>query len=354
MDMAAPSARAPATTKASAIPRAELAPGLEISRLLQGCWQLSGGHAGDRATDRTSGQAAIDDFSAFVAAGITTFDTADIYGPSESLIGLYLNPPHKEGEPEPVLTKFCCFGDSMNQAKELRFVEQSIDASRQRLGVESLDLVQFYWHNYGNKNYVAAAQHLAALQKKGKVKHVGATNFDVPRLQEFVDAGVTIANNQVQYSLLDRRPENGMADFCAQHNIKLLPYGVLAGGFLSDKYLGVSPKQVKIDTYSKSKYSSVIGQAGGWDWYQSLLRELSEVAKRHGVTIADVACRWVLDKPQVAGIIVGARNASHVADHEKIFSFELDAADQERISKVLAEGKQSTSDCYSWERGGKW
>lgn len=50
-------------------------------------------------------------------------------------------------------------------------------------------------------------------------------------------------HSQVQYSLLDRRPENGMADFCAQHNIKLLPYGVLAGGFLSDKYLGVSPKQ---------------------------------------------------------------------------------------------------------------
>lgn len=48
---------------------------------------------------------------------------------------------------------------------------------------------------------------------------------------------------QVQYSLLDRRPENGMAEFCAREGIKLLPYGVLAGGFLTDKYLGVSPKQ---------------------------------------------------------------------------------------------------------------
>lgn len=343
-----------AAPKSSAIPRAELAPGLMISRVVKGCWQLSGGHVGEKATDRTSGQAAVDDFQLFVGAGITTFDTADIYGASESLIGRYLASHPAEKPNVEVLTKFCCFGDAMNQAKEARFVEQGIDGSRQRLGMESLDLVQFYWHDYRNKNYVAAAQNLAALQKKGKIKHVGATNFDVQRLQEFVDGGVTIANNQVQYSLLDRRAENGMAEFCAKNNVKLLPYGVLAGGFLSEKYLGLPSSKIQVNTYSKSKYTSVIGQAGGWEWFQTLLQALSEISQKHGVSIADVAGRWVLDRPQVAGIIVGARNASHVNDHENMFSFALDAADQERINTVLATSTASTTDCYTWERGGKW
>ncbi|PSC75888.1 aldo keto reductase isoform B [Micractinium conductrix] len=356
METGEPAAAAPGPArKPSAIPRAELAPALGISRVVKGCWQLSGGHTGDRASDRTSGQAAVDDFQPFVDAGITTFDTADIYGPSESLIGRYLASHQAEKANVQVLTKFCCFGDSMRQAKDPRHVEQCIDASRQRLGLESLDLVQFYWHDYSNKNYVAAAQNLAALQKKGKIKHVGATNFDVPRLQEFVDAGVTIANNQVQYSLLDRRPEVGpMAAFCEKNDVKLLPYGVLAGGLLTDKYLGAKPSDIKIDTYSKSKYASVIGQAGGWEWFQSLLQALSGVAQKHGVTIADVASRWVLDRPQVAGVIIGARNAAHVADHEKIFSFQLDQADLDSITKVLEQGAKPTGDCYTWERGGKW
>ena len=73
-------AGAPLPAVAGAVPRAELAPGLQISRIVKGCWQLSGGHGGERSSDRTSGQAAVDDFSAFVKAGITTFDTADICG----------------------------------------------------------------------------------------------------------------------------------------------------------------------------------------------------------------------------------------------------------------------------------
>ena len=108
--------------------------------------------------------------------------------------------------------------------------------------MDRLDLCQFYWHDYGNKNYVAAAQHLAALQADGKILAVGATNFDVARMREMRDAGVAFANHQVQYSLLDRRPENGMVAYCLENGIGLTPYGAIAGGFLSDRYLGVGPE----------------------------------------------------------------------------------------------------------------
>jgi aryl-alcohol dehydrogenase-like predicted oxidoreductase len=77
---------------------------------------------------------------------------------------------------------------------------------------------------------------------------------------------------KVQYSLLDRRPANVMASFCEANGMSILPYGVVAGGFLSDRYLNLSARDVSVDTYSKGKYASVLGQAGGWSWLQQLLQ----------------------------------------------------------------------------------
>lgn len=111
---------------------------------------------------------------------------------------------------------------------------------------------------------------------------------------------------------------------------------------------------MEISTYSLSKYASVINKRGGWTWLQDLLTALQQVGQKHGVTIADVASKWVLDRPQVPAIIVGARNARHVADHQKLFTFDLDAEDYAKINEVLDRGVKPASDCYTWERGGAW
>mmetsp|Transcript_13859 Transcript_13859/g.34859 ORF Transcript_13859/g.34859 Transcript_13859/m.34859 type:complete len:408 (+) Transcript_13859:190-1413(+) len=331
-----------------AIARADVCPGLNISRVVKGCWQLSGGHRGDKGSDRTQGKSAVEDFDAFVSAGVTTFDTADIYGPSEELIGKYLDQRPEGAEGLQVFTKFCCFGSDMGAIAE-KMVDKRIKASRMRLRQQELDLVQLYWHDYNKKNYVDAMRCLYANEN---VKNVGVTNFDVPRIAEMVDAGVPPVLNQVQYSILDRRPENAMTDFCAKNNIKLLPYGVVAGGFLSDKYLGLAASEVKFDTYSKQKYASVISQLGGWNWFQELLRTLHDIAESKNTTLANVASKWVLDKPQVAGILIGARNASHVSDMAHVNEITLGASDLEAINAVLDKGKQAKGDCYDWERGG--
>ncbi|CAL8466033.1 g5569 [Coccomyxa elongata] len=346
-------ARASLAADMPQVPRTELAEGLQISQVIKGCWQLSGGHGGERESDRTSGKAAVEDFKPFVQAGITTFDTADIYGPSESVIGEYLRESGEKKNVQ-VLTKFCCFGRDMQSADSANFVKRGVENSLRSLGVDALDLVQFYWHDYGVGKYVGAAQRLAELQEAALIRHVGVTNFDVPRLAEIVDAGVRIVSNQVQYSLLDRRPENFMVPYCSEQGIKLLPYGTVAGGFLSERYLGLPASKVRVDTYSKSKYASVISQSGGWDWFQALLRELDGVARKHDVDIATVASRWVLDQPQVAGVIVGARNSRHVAQHRKLFTFALDDEDRGRIDAVLERARRPQSDCYTWERGGSW
>eukprot|EP00898_Chlorokybus_atmophyticus_P004752 jgi/Chlat1/5278/Chrsp35S05238 len=321
--------------------------GLLPSAIVKGCWQLSGGHRGERDTDRTAGREAVQDFEKFVEAGITTFDTADIYGPSESLIGRYLSTLRKKSGVA-VFTKMCLFGQDQADPT-FEFVRRKVEGSRERMGVERIDMVQFYWQDYSIPNYVTAAKHLSTLQAQGRIRAIGVTNFDVPRMREMMDAGV-------QYSLLDRRPENGMVDFCRENNVKLLPYGVVAGGFLSDKYLGKTFAEARkdINTYSKQKYASVINQVGGWDWFQDLLGVLRSVADRHNASVSNVATRWVLQRPSgvVAAAIVGARNAAHVDDHRRAFAFELSKEDLARIDEVLEKGKRSRGDCYTWERGG--
>ncbi|GLC40730.1 hypothetical protein PLESTM_001106100 [Pleodorina starrii] len=353
--VAAAAVGAAAPLALGAVERIDLAPGLNISRVVKGCWQLSGGHRGDRESDRTSGQAAVEDFAKFAAAGITTFDAADHYGPAEALIGRYLaSSPDRRPPNTQVLTKYCVFSRRDMAGINKDAVRQAVNLSRSRLGVDSVDLMQYYWGDYDINRYVDGALYLSELVSEGLVRHVGVTNFDVPRMEAMTRAGVTIASNQLQYSLLDRRPENGMTQFCAANGIALLPYGVLAGGFLSDKYLGVPVNKVNVDTSSKGKYARVIMAVGGWDWFQSLLQVLAGVARKYDTTVSNVAARWVMDRPGVAAVILGARNADHVQDHVRLFSFRLDEQDLGAIEEVLARGRRPQSDCYSWERGGEW
>ena len=349
---AAPPAEAP-PGPGGLLGRAELASGLEVSRVVKGCWQLSGGHRGDAATDRTQGRKAVEDFRAFEMAGVTAFDTADIYGPSEQLVGQYLQDRGgaQAGHGVQVLTKLCVFDPlEMRRAGSADFVRDRLKASTRKLGTRP-DLVQFYWHRYEIDNYTDCALRMAEAREAGLFGHVGLTNFDTERVRAFVDAGVKPEVHQVQYSLLDRRVENGMSEYCQSQGISLLPYGVVAGGFLSEKYLGVDPQDVRQDTYSKDKYASIIRQSGGWSWFQSLLAQLNVVAQKHETSIANIATAWVLDRPGVPAVLVGARNANHVDDLAKLGNLRLDEKDRDLIDGVLAEGRRPSSDFYTWERG---
>jgi aryl-alcohol dehydrogenase-like predicted oxidoreductase len=109
-----------------------------------------------------------------------------------------------------------------------------------------------------------------------------------------------------------------------------------------------------MNTSSLRKYASVVGNVGGYSWYQSLLKCLRAVADKHNTSIANVASKWVLESPVVPAVILGARNATHIPDHLALFDFSLDDADRDSIARVLAGGEQPTQDAYTWERGGKW
>jgi uncharacterized repeat protein (TIGR04076 family) len=328
---------------AASVPRATLAPGYDISRLIKGGWHLSGDHG---AIDR--GQA-LKDMATFVEAGITTFDCADIYTGVEDMIGDFRLAYPELARSVRVHTKFVPDLATLAQV-DRQLIASSIERSLRRLKQESLDLVQFHWWNFDVPGYVEAALELTRLQQAGKIQHIGVTNFDVARLGELLAAGVEVLSHQVQYSVLDHRPEHGMVQLCREHGISLLCYGTVAGGFLSERWLGKPEPTETFSNRSLVKYKLIIDDFGGWALFQELLQALATVGQRHGCDIATVASAVVLTRPQVAAAIVGATSTAHLPANQRVAALRLDAPDLALIEAVTARRSGPEGDVYGLER----
>lgn len=326
--------------------RFDLANGLPICRILNGMWQVSGAHG------LIDADAAIASMFHYVDAGFITWDLADHYGPAEDFVGEFRRRLASErGEealwPIRAFTKWVPRPGPMTR----QVVESNIDISRRRMSMHRLDLLQFHWWDYNDSSYLDALTHLSALRDEGKLRELALTNFDTQRLQEITGHGVRIVSNQVQYSLIDRRPEVAMSPFCQATEISLLTYGTLCGGLLSDRFLGhPEPPSAMLNTASLRKYKQMIDVWGGWELFQQLLAALRVIADKHAVTIANVAVRYILDRPAVAGVIVGARLglAEHIDENARIFSTQLDAEDLDVIERVLGQSRdlhQLIGDC---------
>jgi aryl-alcohol dehydrogenase-like predicted oxidoreductase len=329
------------------VPTQALAPGYVIPRLIKGGWQLAGGHG---AVDRT---AAIDDMIAFADAGITAFDCADIYTGVEELIGDFLRAwraRHGANAPAIRVHTKCVPDRDLLPTLTFSHIEALIDRSLRRLGVETLDLVQFHWWDYAAPRWLEAAGHLATLQRAGKIRHIGLTNFDTAHVRAIVEAGVPIVSHQVQVSLLDRRALRDMAAYCHDRRIGLLAYGALAGGFLHERWLGAPAPPEPLENRSLVKYRLIIDEFGGWDAFQRLLDRLAAIAAAHRSTIGAVAVRAVLDEPGVAAVIVGARNAAHLP--ATLAALDLSLHDDERraIGALLDAAPGPAGDVYTLER----
>ena len=306
---------------------------LRIHRLLNGMWQVSGAHG---PIDRRK---AIQTMLAYHDAGFTTWDLADHYGPAEDFIGEFRR-QLKAARGAGALADVQAFTKWVPQPMRMtpRVLEEAIGVSLRRMDTESLDLLQFHWWDYENEQYLAALEILAQMQQLGKIKHLALTNFDTLHVQQIIEHGITIVSNQVQYSLIDRRPEVRMVNLCQERQVWLLTYGTLCGGFLSDRYLGQpEPGRLMLETASLKKYKQMIDAWGGWGLFQDLLKTLKEIADKHAVSIANVATRYILDKPKVAGVIVGVRLglSDHREDNARVSSLQLDGQDVERIETIL-------------------
>jgi aryl-alcohol dehydrogenase-like predicted oxidoreductase len=325
------------------IPSIELAPGYSISRLIKGGWHLAGGHGAiDAAT-------ACRDMAEFVDAGVTAFDCADIYTGVEELIGRFRREYPAQARRVRVHTKFVPDLDLLATV-DRAYVESIIDRSLARLGVPCLDLVQFHWWDYGVPRYVEIALELDRLRRAGKIERIGVTNFGTAQLREILDAGVPVLAHQLQYSLLDDRPAHDMSGLCAARGVGLLCYGTVAGGFLSDRWLGKPAPSEPLANRSLTKYRLIIEEFGGWPLFQELLSALRGVADRHGSDIATVATRAMLDTKVVAAAIVGATSTAHLQAHAAIGDLMLVDADRAAIAAVTSRRRGPPGDVYTLER----
>ncbi|WP_159948739.1 aldo/keto reductase [Rhizobium sp. 18065] len=319
--------------------RTSLAPGLSISRLVCGLWQVADIEKHGATIDPEQGADAL---QAYSKAGFDTFDMADHYGSAEIITG-HLLKRYPAGSGRPVaFTKWCPEPGSMTRDVVRRGVEERLA----RLGVDTVDLLQFHWWTFEHPAWLDALHEMQAMKEEGLIGALGLTNFDAAHLNLALADGIEIASNQVSFSLIDRRAAGDLTSLCLKTGVKLLAYGTLCGGFLSEKWLG-QPEPATIPDWSRSKYKRFIDTAGGWAVYQGILNAASEIARKHGVSVSNVASRWVLDHPAVAATIIGARlgENQHRDDNLKVFTFALDEDDRTRLDNAFAASSHIPGDC---------
>ena len=319
--------------------RVALAPDYRVPPVIIGGWQFAAGHSGT-AVERDQ---LFRRWERLVEQGLDTFDCADIYTGVEALIGDFMR---ATGRRVQVHTKFVPDRSAL-AGIDKPYVERIVDRSLARLGVERLDLVQFHWWDYGVPGMAETAGWLDELRRAGKIRLVGVTNMDTERLRALLDAGIPVVSNQVQYSVLDRRPAARMAALCQERGVSLLCYGTVAGGFLAEAWRG-APDPVAPENRSQVKYQLIIEECGGWPAFQRLLDGLAGVAARRHVDLSAVATRWALDQPAVAAAIVGIRSERSVESALRVLELELDQHDRESLAAVLPQ--TPPGDVYDLER----
>lgn len=321
------------------IPRITLAPGLEIPRLVTGLWQIADMERDGRTIDLDAAAKAM---TPYIDAGFTAFDMADHYGSAEIIAGK----ARALGDPSRVqlFTKWVPKPGPVGAGD----VREAIERSLSRLQMPAIDLLQFHAWNYADPSWLDALFHLQDLKREGLIRHLGLTNVDAAHLRLVLASGIEVVSNQVSASLVDRRAAGRLAAVCAEFGVSLLAYGTVCGGWLSERWLGRDePDWARTGTWSQMKYARFIREAGGWSALQRVLRAAKDVAERRGVSLTNVATRYILDQPGVGAVIVGARlgERAHLDDNARVFDLALSADDRAHLEAAIATLAPMPGDC---------
>jgi aryl-alcohol dehydrogenase-like predicted oxidoreductase len=297
-----------------------LAPGITIARVIRGGWQLH------EAADHVDRAAAIADLHRFADAGMATFETADTYRGVDAILAAFLAERRASGKGDVRVHTRLTLDDAPTRPQ----VRGKLAWLRARLGAP-LDLVQLASWRHGAADLRSAWSWLVEAAP-GTARHLGLMNLDADHVETITHGLVAPLTLQAQISLIDRRAERTLLPYCREHDIALLAYGTLAGGFLSRKWLGwPDPGLVpSAATPFQREYRLIIEAGGGWAAYQRLLATLAAIGERHGVDAGTVATRWALDQPGIAAVLVGASTAARIADLERLATLRL--GDDERAA----------------------
>jgi aryl-alcohol dehydrogenase-like predicted oxidoreductase len=259
------------------IERRDLAPGLSISRVVTGLWQIADMERDGRTLDlQRTAQA----MGAYVDAGFTTFDMADHYGSAEEVAGQFTlqragNPAGAAGQGFQLFTKWVPHPGPVVRESVRAAVRRSLD----RLKATRLDLLQLHAWRFSDPSWLDCLTFLQELQEEGLIAHLGLANFDTAHLRVALSSGFRVVSNQVSFSLLDQRARNRMTALCQERGVHLLAYGTLAGGLLTERWLNQpAPSEPELATWSLMKYARFVKAAGGWEGLQRVLRATHAIA----------------------------------------------------------------------------
>ena len=310
----------------------KLSSSLSTTRLIIGLWQIADMERRDQQLDLTK---TATHMNAYIEAGFTTFDMADHYGSSEIIAGICKN-NHPENKSIRLLTKWVPKPGPIDKKK----VREAIETALQRMQQKSIDLIQFHAWLYADPSWLDALFYLKELKEEGLIENIGVTNFDGYHLRIALASGIPIVSNQISHSIIDRRALGAMKEVCDYYKVHLFAYGTLLGGFLSDRWLGVKEPQMEgLNTWSQMKYIRFIKASGGWKLFQELLQTLNKVAQKHKTSIANISSRFVLENPNVAAVIIGARlgENSHIEAHTDLLNLSFEEEDIKTLEKVISK-----------------
>lgn len=281
---------------------------------------------------RLDAAATADVVHAALDAGVTLFDTADVYGGtrSEEFLGRALGVRRRDVV---VATKFGAKVDDARQGARPEYVRRAAEDSLRRLGTDVIDLYQLHRPDPSTP----IADTLGALNdlvRAGKVREIGCSNFSVAHIREAaaVPDVAHFASVQNEYSLFHREPDqDGVLAECERDGLGFLPYFPLASGLLSGKYRRGAPPPP--DTRLGS---------GGWgsdrlsDESLARVDRLTAVAEERGHTVLELAVAWLLARPAVASVIAGATRAEQVRANAAAAAWALTADDLAAVEQALA------------------
>jgi myo-inositol catabolism protein IolS len=293
--------------------------GPAVSVIGFGAWAAGGRNWGEVNDDETV--AAI---RRSVELGSTFIDTAEVYGGghSEEIVGEAV----KDIPRDEVFIATKVSGSDLSPSA----IRRAIDGSLRRLRLDHVDLYQMHWPDE-NVEVQDSMRALDDLKHDGKIRFIGASNFDVPRLQACLEV-THLDSLQPPLDMLQRDIEAAILPFCAEKGIGIVVYSPMAKGLLTGKY---KPD----DTFPEGDVRGIDSRFQGENFQRNLriVDRLRPIAERHGKSMAQLAVAWTLTRPGVTVAIVGAKRPAQVEENVGAAGWSLGESDLQEVEGILAE-----------------
>jgi aryl-alcohol dehydrogenase-like predicted oxidoreductase len=304
--------------------------GLVISELTYGNWITHGGQVEEEAA-RACVQAALD-------AGITTFDTADVYahGAAEEVLGRALKGERREGLE--IFTKvYWPMGEGKNdRGLSRKHIMESIDASLGRLQTDYVDLYQAHRYDYATP-LEETMEAFADIVRAGKAHYIGVSEWTADQIRRghalARELKIQLVSSQPQYSALWRVIEAEVVPACEELGIGQIVWSPLAGGVLTGKYLPGQPAP-EGSRGADPRYGRFV-ESWMKDEVLERVQDLSKVADEAGLNLPQLALAWVLQHPNVSAAIIGATRPEQVESNVKAAGVKLDPELYAKVNELL-------------------